>query len=234
LLVRSFPHRVGRHARAVVKLQGTDDIPGTVVAGAGETTKGLTPPLSISVAPSGMVPMPVDDVPDAPGVATPAAEPAAAELVMPQPPDVPMPVVPSPDVLIPVVPSPDVPMPDELEPLVPTLLTPASNSVEPAEDNPVDTVEQAEPASGPGDGLKPPTLSWVAPIGIPIGPDEEFEVIPGVPSGDVTRSPEPALMLPPGIVVVICADATPQPSTNTPIAITARIPTPFASCCSFL
>jgi hypothetical protein len=174
-------------------------MPGMVVLvlGAGVTIIGLTPPLSISVAPSGMLPRPPAEAPDDPAVNRPVVFAAA-------------PAVPQP--LIDPVVAP--PMPPALMPAVPPLMPPPSN-VPLAVDSPL-TVEQPEPASGPGDGLRPPTLSWVTPSGMLGEADGALELMPSVPSGDV--GPSAGLATPPGIVV-ICASAALLPSRSAMIEI---------------
>jgi hypothetical protein len=121
-------------------------------------------------------------------------------------------------VVVALVPQPVVPMllvPLTLlmppAPLMPVPRPPPSKVPMPDDDKPL-TVEQPEPASGPGAGLKPPTLSWVTPSGTVPGDEGVVDVMPDTPSGDVTPSAEPVL----GVVgaMVICADAYPQPSTS--------------------
>jgi hypothetical protein len=185
-----------------------------VLLGAGVTIIGLSPPPSISVAPSGMLPMPVADAPDDPGVMSPDAAPVVA-LVVPQPVDPVLPLTPLTLLMLLMPPAPLMPVP-----------RPPPSKVPMPEDDKVLTVEQAEPASGPGAGLKPPTLSWVAPSGMPACDDGVLDVRPETPSGDVAPSAEPVLGIPGAIV--ICADATPQPSTSINIVITVRmISSPF-------
>jgi hypothetical protein len=182
-----------------------------VLLGAGVTIIGLSPPPSISVAPSGMVPTPVVDAPVVPGSTRPDAVPVVA-LVVPQPID---PVLPVP--LMPVMPA---------APLVPE--RPPPSKVPSPDDDKLLTVEQAEPASGPGAGLKPPTLSWVAPSGMPACDGGVLEIMPEMPSGEVAPSAEPVL----GIAgaIVICADATPQPSISIDIVIRVRMTSPLFRC----
>jgi hypothetical protein len=173
--------------------QGLGVVSGVVVAptaGAGETIVGLRPPLSISVAPSGMPPAPPVDAPPDPDVTSPDAVLATA-LVAPQP----------------VLPAP--------------LMPPPSKVPIPADDKPL-TVEQPEPNSGPGAGLKPPTLSWVTPSGMLGGDEDVLAVMPDMPSGDVMPSAEP-----PGVVVV-CAAAEPPASMSITIIVAARMINSFA------
>jgi|HubBroStandDraft_1064217.scaffolds.fasta_scaffold108333_2 hypothetical protein len=175
-------------------------MPGVVmiVLGAGVVIIGLKPPLSISVAPSGMPPRPPAEAPDDPAVIRPVVF-------------VPAPAVPQP--LVDPVMAP--PMPLALMPAVAALMPPPSNVPVAVDDSPL-TVEQAEPASGPGDGLKPPTLSWVTPSGMLGEAAGALELMPSVPSGDV--APSAGLATPPG-VVVICASAAPLPSRSAMIEI---------------
>jgi hypothetical protein len=192
--------RPRRASRALVLPQGLDDMPGVVmmlVLGAGETIIGLTPPLSISVAPSGMLPRPPAEAPDDPVVSRPVV--FVATPAVPQPPVDP--------VVAPL-------MPLALMPAVPPLMPPPSN-VPVAVDSPL-TVEQPEPTSGPGDGLRPPTLSWVTPSGMLGEAAGALELMPSVPSGDVAPSAE--LVTPPGMVVT-CASAALLPSISAMIEI---------------
>jgi hypothetical protein len=176
-------------------------MPGVVmvlVLGAGVVIIGLKPPLSISVAPSGMLPRPPAEAPVDPAVIRPVVFVAA--------PAVPQPLVDP--VVVPL-------MPLALIPAVAVLMPPPSNVPVVVVDSPLDdsplTVEQPEPASGPGDGLRPPTLSWVTPSGMLGEADGALELMPSVPSGDVAPSAE--LVTPPG-VVVICASAALVPSRS--------------------
>ena len=171
-----------------------------LLLGAGETTNGLSPPPPISVEPSGM-PLRVPDV----GGARPDTVPVVVAFV-PQPV---VPVLPVPLMLL---------MPPA--PLMPVPRPPPSKVPMPDDDKPL-TVEQPEPASGPGAGLKPPTLSWVTPSGTLPGDDGVVDVMPDTPSGDVAPSAEPVL----GVVgdMVICADAYPHPTASITRVIIVRM-----------
>jgi hypothetical protein len=158
----------------------------------GTVINGLTPALSISVEPSGIVPpfkikfefVPIvesgEAVPVDVAVLTDAPGDAQTEVVEPNPP--PSKVEPMPGVE---------PMPDALDPVMPE-----------------DIPEFADPLAlqfESGAGLKPPGLISVAPSGIPVGLFDPLGALePGTPSGDVAPMPP--------LVIGLCAFAAPQPN----------------------
>jgi hypothetical protein len=167
----------------------------------GTMINGLTPPLLISVEPSGIAPpfkvkfefVPIvesgDVVPVDVAVLTDAPGDAQAEVVVePNPP------------------------PSKVEPMV---------GVEPRPDalDPVMPEDIPELAANPlalqfesGAGLKPPGSISVAPSGIPVGLFDQLGALePGTPSGDVAPMP--------GLIITLCAWAAPQPNR---IAATVR------------
>jgi hypothetical protein len=167
----------------------------------GTMINGLTPPLLISVEPSGIAPpfkvkfefVPIvesgDAVPVDVAVLTDAPGDAQAEVVVePNPP------------------------PSKVEPMV---------GVEPRPDalDPVMPEDIPELAANPlalqfesGAGLKPPGSISVAPSGIPVGLFDPLGALePGTPSGDVAPMP--------GLIITLCAWAAPQPNR---IAATVR------------
>jgi hypothetical protein len=154
---------------------------------AGTGIIGLMPELPISVAPSGIVPMPSVDpavVPEVNGFCVPDAVPlAGTELHGPDSPTLPPP---SKVVLVPVV--PEAPIPGVAFPVTDIPLVPHGE------------VLAVEP-SGPG--LSPPGSSSVEPKGMPTWPTD-----PVPPSGDVMPIPG----APPGPVGAICAETGAPPS----------------------
>jgi hypothetical protein len=155
----------------------------------GTMINGLTPPLLISVEPSGIAPpfkvkfefVPIvesgDAVPVDVAVLIDAPGDAQTEVVVePNPP--PSKVEP----MVDVEPMPDVePMSDALDPVMPELQFKS------------------------GAGLKPPGSISVAPSGIPVGLFDPLGTLePGTPSGDVAPMP--------GLVIALCAWAAPQPN----------------------
>jgi hypothetical protein len=168
-----------------------------VTLGAGTPINELTPPLSISVAPSGTAPPPRFDVALTPGVDSGEAVPVdettpndgkeqpfevAAELIPP-------------------------PSNDDVVPIVPKAAPPAI----PVEDEALTQVVLLD--MGPiGVGPIPPGSISVAPNGIPVGEPDEVE--PGIPSGDVSPIP--------GVVVTVCARAASELQRSTTAAIHNR------------
>jgi hypothetical protein len=169
-----------------------------VMLGAGTPINELTPPLSISVAPSGIAPPPRFDVPIAPGFDSGEAVPVdettlddgkeqlfevVAEAMPP----------PSNDDVVPVVPEaapPIIPVEDEAVP-----------PVIPVEDEVLPTQLEVLDIGPIGVGPMPPGLISVAPSGIPVGEPDKLE--PGIPSGDVNPMP--------GVAVILCAKPGSQP-----------------------
>jgi hypothetical protein len=163
----------------------------------GTVINGLTPALSISVEPSGIVPpfsvkfefVPIvesgDAVPVDVAMLTDAPGDAQTEVVVePNPP--PSKVEPIVDV------EPVEPMPDALDPVMP-------------EDIPENAVNPLVLQFETGAGLKPPGSISVAPRGIPVGLFDPLDALePGTPSGEVAPIP--------GLVIVLCAWAAPQPN----------------------
>ena len=166
---------------------------GSKLLGIGTVINGLTPPLSISVEPSGIVPpfklkfefTPIVEsggaVPfDVAVLADPPGEAQTEVVVEPKPP--PSKVEPVPGIE---------PMPDALEPAMP-------EDIPEFADPPVLQFES-------GAGLKPPGSISVAPSGIPEALFDPLNALePIIPSGDV--APMGAL------VVAFCAWAEPQPN----------------------
>jgi hypothetical protein len=195
-------------------------IPGVVVVvllGAGTVIGGLTPPLPSSLAPSGIVP-PLREVPAVPGMdsgeAVPLVETAPDDAqtdANPAEPLVPVPAIPPVDPLLSPPPSKvdTVPIVDDA-PAVPD---------SPAADVDIPAGIVAQPVTGAG--LMPPGLISVAPSGTPLGLLPVGATPPMVPNGEVAPSPEPV----PGVVgvMVVCADAYPQPSTRIINVIVVRI-----------
>jgi hypothetical protein len=167
----------------------------------GTVINGLTPGLSISVEPSGIVPpfnvklelVPIvesgEAVPVDVAVLTDAPSDAQTELVVePNPP--PSKVEPMVDVG---------PRPDALDPIMP-------------EDIPELAAKPLVLQFESGAGLRPPGSISVAPSGIPVGLFDPLGVLePGTPSGDVAPMPP--------LVITLCAWAAPPPNM---IAATTR------------
>ena len=159
----------------------------------GTMINGLTPALSISVEPSGIVPpfnvkfefVPIvesgDAVPVDVAVLTDAPGDAQTEVVVePNPP--PSKVEPMPGVE---------PTPDALDPVMPEDIT--------------EFVDPLALQFESGAGLKPPGSISVAPRGIPVGLFDPLGALePGTPSGDVAPMPP--------LVIGLCAWAAPQPN----------------------
>jgi hypothetical protein len=168
-----------------------------VLSGAGTPIMGLTPALSTSVAPRGIVPL-RDDRTFVPGVDSGEAMPV--EDIVPgdaeaQAPD----VVAVPDVNIPDV-IPVDPPPSKVE-LVPAVGDPVIwEAAPPEKDVPVPMQLELLAVEPSGIGLMPPGLISVAPNGIPV--EDPGEVDPGMPNGDVAPIA--------GVFSVLCAYPIPQ------------------------
>jgi hypothetical protein len=161
----------------------------------GAVISGLTPPLLISVEPSGIVPplrvkLELSPI-GASGDAVPVAlvvppdelvDPQAEAVVEPKPP----------------------PSKVELAPDIDAMADPLALVI------PEDIPEDEDPLAlqiAPAAGLSPPGSSSVAPSGIPVmlfDPEDMLE--PTMPRGEVTGIP--------GVVIVLCACATPEPSST--------------------
>jgi hypothetical protein len=165
-----------------------------IVLGIGTPISGLMPPLSISVAPSGIVPpfsVVLEVVPD---VDSGEATPVEVMLLDPQ---------------------------TEVELIDPVELNPLPSKVEFVPDIEVipDPLDPESPELAPlalqfelAVGLRPPGLISVAPNGMPVPPFDPVDVLePSMPSGDVAPMAEPMA----GMLVGLCAPATPQPSMTT-------------------
>jgi len=165
----------------------------------GAVISGLTPPLLISVEPSGIVPplrvkLEFASI-GASGEAVPADVVFVSGAQFGRDGD-PVELNPPPSKVEPmfeVVPTPDVePMPDALDPIMP-------------EDIPELAVNPLVLQFESGAGLKPPGSISVAPSGIPVGLFDPLDALePGTPSGDVAPMPP--------LVIGLCAFAAPQPS----------------------
>jgi hypothetical protein len=176
-----------------------------VTLGAGTPINELTPPLSSSVAPSGMAPPPRFDVALAPGFDSGEAVPVddttpddGAEQLL--------------EVVADAMPPPSN---DDDAPVVPMAAPPAIPVEEPA--TPVE--EEVVPMQlelldiGPmGVGPMPPGSISVAPSGIPVGEPDEVE--PGIPSGDVSPMP--------GVVVTLCVRPASELQRSTTAAMNNR------------
>ena len=170
---------------------------GTELLVIGTVINGLTPALSISVEPSGIVPpfnvkfelVPIvesgDAVPVDVAVLTDAPGDAQTEVIVePNPPPLKVEPVPAVDAI-----------PDPLNPVMP-------------EDIPENAVDPLVLQFESGAGLKPPGSISVAPRGIPVGLFDPLGALkPGTPSGDVAPMP--------GLVITLCAWAAPQPNRIT-------------------
>jgi hypothetical protein len=183
-----------------------------VTLGAGTPINELTPPLSSSVAPSGIAPPPRFDVALAPGVDSGEAVPldettpddgneqlleVVAEAMPP----------PSNDDVVPVVPMAAPPAIPVEEPAIPVmeLAIPVDEEVVPMQLELLDI--------GPmGVGPMPPGLISVAPSGIPLGEPDAVE--PGIPSGDVS----PML----GVFVMLCVRPASELHRSTTAAMNNR------------
>jgi hypothetical protein len=160
---------------------------------------GLTPGLSISVEPRGIVPPLRVDAPFAAGLdsgdATPVEEIAPADVEAHGVVGVAVPGLDIAGVI-----AVDPPPPSKVE-LIPAVADPVPpGAAIPGKDEPVPTQFEPVAVAPIGAGLRPPGSSSVAPRGIPVG--EPAEVEPGTPRGDVAPIA--------GMVVVLCAWATPQ------------------------
>jgi hypothetical protein len=167
---------------------------GTKLLVIGTVINGLTPALSISVEPSGIAPpfsvkfelVPIvesgDAVPVDVAVLIDAPGDAQTEFIV-EPNPPPSKVEPMPGVDA---------IPDPLNPVMP-------------EDIPELAVNPLVLQFESGAGLKPPGSISVAPRGIPVGLFDPLDALePGTPSGDVAPIP--------GMVIVLCAWAAPQPN----------------------
>jgi hypothetical protein len=174
-----------------------------VTLGAGTPINELTPPLSISVAPSGIAPPPRFDVTLAPdsGEAVPIDETtlddgieqlfAVAAEAMPPP---------SNDDVVPVV------------PIVAPAAIPLEEPAIPVEEEVVPTQLELLDIGPIGVGPMPPGSISVAPRGIPVGEPEEVD--PGIPSGDVSPIP--------GVVAKLCVNPAPELQRSTTAAMNNR------------
>ena len=176
-----------------------------VMLGAGTPISELTPPLSSSVAPSGIAPLPRLDVALAPGVDSGEAVPAD-ETTPDDGKEQPL------EVVADAIPPPSN---EDVVPVVPIAAPPAI----PEEDPAIPVEEEVVPMqlevldSGPiGVGPMPPGLISVALSGIPVGEPDAVE--PGIPSGDVSPMP--------GVVVMLCVRPASQLQRSTPAAINNR------------
>jgi hypothetical protein len=191
-----------------------------VTLGAGTPINELTPPLSSSVAPSGMAPPPRFDVALAPGVDSGEAVPAdettpddgneqlfevVAEAIPP----------PSNDDVVPVVPMAAPPA------------IPAAPAAIPVEEAAIPIEEEVVPMQlelldiGPmGVGPVPPGSISVAPSGIPVGEPDEVE--PGIPSGDVSPMPD--------VLVTLCVRPASELQRSTTAAMNNRRIKPPLGC----
>jgi hypothetical protein len=189
-------------ANPLVMVEPTHGV--AVMLGAGMPISGLTPPLSISVAPSGMAPLPRFDVALAPwidsGEAVPADE-TTPDDGKEQPFEVDAEAAPPPSnvEVIPVVP--------DVIPVVPKAAPP----VIPVEDEVLATQVVLLDIGPIGVGPMPPGSISVAPNGIPVG---EPEVEPGIPSGDVSPMP--------GVLVTLCVRPASQLKRTTAAAMINR------------
>jgi hypothetical protein len=160
-----------------------------IVFGIGTPISGLTPPLSISVAPSGIVPpfsVVLEAVPD---VDSGEATPIEVTLLEPQ---------------------------TVVEFIDPVELSPLPSKVEFAPDieaipDPLDpeSPEYEEPLALQVElavGLRPPGSISVAPSGMPVPPFDPVDALePSMPSGDVAPMAEPMAEPMAGMLVGLCA-----------------------------
>lgn len=159
----------------------------------GTVINGLTPPLLISVEPSGIVPPFNVKFELVPIVESGDAVPVDVAVLTDAPGDVVVEPNPPPSKVEPMV---DVePMPDPFNPVMP-------------EDIPELAVNPLVLKFESGAGLKPPGSISVAPRGIPVGLFDPLDALePGTPSGDVGPRPDG--------LITLCACATVQPNRIT-------------------
>jgi hypothetical protein len=183
-----------------------------VTLGAGTPINELTPPLSSSVAPSGMAPLPRFDVALAPGIDSGEAVPVdettlddGKEQLF--------------EVVAEAMPPPSN---DDVAPVVPIAAPPAipvEPTARPVEEPAIPMEEEVVPMQlelldiGPmGVGPIPPGSISVAPSGIPVGEPDAVE--PGIPSGDVSPMP--------GVFVTLCVRPASELQRNTTAAMNNR------------
>jgi hypothetical protein len=169
-----------------------------VMLGAGTPINELTPPLSSSVAPSGIAPPPRFDVALAPGLDSGEAVPVdettpddGAEQLL--------------EVVADAMPPPSN---DDVVPVVPIVAPPAI----PVDEEVVPTQLELLDTGPMGVGPMPPGSISVAPSGIPVGEPDEVE--PGIPSGDVSPMP--------GVVVTLCVRPASELQSSTTAAMNNR------------
>jgi hypothetical protein len=167
---------------------------GTKLLVIGTVINGLTPALLISVEPSGIAPPFNVKFELVPIVESGDAVPVDVAVLIDAPGDEQTEVIVEPN-----------PPPSKVEPM------PGVDAI-PDPLNPVMPEDIPELAVNPlvlqfesGAGLKPPGSISVAPRGIPVGLFDPLDALePGTPSGDVAPIP--------GMVIVLCAWAAPQPN----------------------